>query len=196
MTFELDLKEWVGSQEAGLAGEDCRQNKALPPVRHGENLGQQVAHIADHRMRRGDDRQVYGVFRGRWDPGKCKAKFSLKQRYKFLRFLSEMLNHSFNMRKIDYFASEISTIAGLPKAQLVFGKCLRQFLFSLMFHLPLDYLFGVHRVVLLQVPGAKPCRCLLRHALTILHDHFLSQKTGEASALRCSDAIPQELHES
>lgn len=41
--FELDLKKWVGSQEAGMAGEDFWQNKDLEAVRHGENLEQQVS---------------------------------------------------------------------------------------------------------------------------------------------------------
>lgn len=91
---------------------------------------------------------------GRWNPGKCNAKFSLKQRPKFPKMPWRNVNHSFNRRKIDYFASKLSTITGLPKAQLVFGKCLRQLPFSLMFRLPLDYLLGVRAlVVLFWAPG-------------------------------------------
>ena len=41
--FELDLKEWVGSQEAEVAGEDFWQNKELEGVKHREFRAPQVA---------------------------------------------------------------------------------------------------------------------------------------------------------
>lgn len=62
-----------------------------------------------------------GFSEGYWNPRKCKVEPSLKQKCKFLICLCSINS----IWETDYFASEISK-RGIPKAQLVFGKCLKQ----------------------------------------------------------------------
>lgn len=72
--FELNLKEWVGFQEAGMTG-DFRQSKDLEAGSHRENLGHSRQHSerAESMLRSGTGRQVYKVLRRAQEPREMES---------------------------------------------------------------------------------------------------------------------------